>query len=494
MTKDYVINNILLMDEWDYEKNSAIGLFPDKLTCGSNKKAWWKCQNCGNEWMTKISHRNSGSKCKKCNSIKLATATEDKSLQVLFPKIAKEWDYKKNIITPNCVYPQSNKKYWWICSKKHEWQDTPAHRVERDNSCPICSNRQILVGYNDLATTFPELISEWDWEKNDCKPTEITHGSKKPINWICKRGHHWTAAVYSRTTNKQGCPYCSKELRTSYPEKTISYYVSKLFPDMVENYRSQSLGRYELDIFIPSLNIGIEYDGARWHQNTNNDIIKDTLCDKINIKLIRIREYGCPEYYSCSRKIYIHGKDMKELQNVTQQVLELLNCKLDLDVNLERDSSNILQNVISIQKDKSILKTNLITEWNWDKNKGINPEMIPIFSNRKFWWICKNNHEWSASPSHRAKGRNCPYCAGQKVLIGYNDLASLYPQIAKEWDYSKNTKKPTEVTSRNNKKYWWICAQCGHSWETRIYTRTAQGCGCPECKKKKKTKKAREKE
>lgn len=485
MTKDYVINNKDLMEEWDWEKNNVLGIFPDKLTCGSSKKAWWKCLKCGNEWMTKISHRNSGTKCRICNNIKLTTATKDKSLQTLFPIIAKEWNYKKNVITPDLVYPHSNKKYWWICNKNHEWQDTPSHRVERNNSCPICSNHQVLVGYNDLATTYPKLVSEWDWEKNDCKLTEITYGSKKPINWICKRGHSWKAVVYSRTTNKRGCPYCNKELRTSYPEKIISYYVNKLFPDSIENYRNQPLGRYELDIYIPSLNIGIEYDGSKWHQNINNDLTKDKLCDKMNVKLIRIREYGCPEYTSSAHKIYVHGKNLDELQNAVQQILSIINSKVKIDVNLERDSSYILQNVISKEKEKSISKTNLINEWNWDKNKGINPETIPLFSNRKFWWICKKNHEWYASPAHRSNGRNCPYCSGQKVLVGYNDLESQYPQVAKEWDYSKNDKKPSEINARSNKKYWWVCSKCGNSWLTSVYVRTAMNCGCPECKKEK---------
>lgn len=484
MIKDYVINNKTLMNEWDYEKNSAIGLFPDKLTCGSSKKAWWKCQKCGNEWMTRISHKNNGTKCKICNNIKLSTPTKDKSLQTLFSNVAKEWNYKKNLITPDCVYPQSNKKYWWICEKGHEWRATPTQRIGKNTSCPICSNHQVLIGYNDLATTNPELLAEWDYSKNDKKPTEITYGSKKPIYWVCKRGHHWKAVVYSRTTNKQGCPYCNKELRTSYPEKIISYYVNKLFPDSLENYRNPSLSRHELDIYIPSLNVGIEYDGSKWHQNINNDLIKDSLCDKMHIKLIRVREYGCPEYTSNSYKTYIHGKNMDELQNAVQQVLSILNSKSNIDVNLERDSSDILQNVISKEKEKSITKTNLINEWNWNKNKGINPETIPLFSNRKFWWICKNKHEWYASPAHRSKGRNCPYCAGYKVCVGYNDLASQYPQIAKEWDYLKNDKKPSEINAKTDKKYWWICSKCGHSWETSVYVRTKMHCNCPECKKK----------
>ena len=137
------------------------------------------------------------------------------------------------------------------------------------------------------------------------------------------------------------------------------------------------------------------------------------------------------------------------------------------------------------KKEKSISHTKLIDEWNWEKNRNINPEFISVFSNRKYWWVCKNGHEWIASVAHRSMGRNCPYCSGQKLLVGYNDLASQYPHIEKEWDYSKNNKKPIDINVGSNKKYWWICSKCNHSWLTSVYVRTNMGCGCPECKKKK---------
>ena len=34
--------------------------------------------------------------------------------------------------------------------------------------------REVLAGYNDLATTDSQLLSEWDYEKNKWKPTEVS--------------------------------------------------------------------------------------------------------------------------------------------------------------------------------------------------------------------------------------------------------------------------------------------------------------------------------
>ncbi len=479
------------MQEWNWEKNNALGIFPDKLTCGSSIRAWWKCKNCGYEWITKISHRGcEGSGCIKCRNLKLATADSSKSLAVLFPQIANEWNYNRNKTTPDYVYPQSNKKYWWICEKGHEWQDAPSHRVKKDNNCPICSNHKVLQGYNDICTTHSYLLNEWDYETNNALgilPTKLSYGSKVKVHWKCKKGHRWVAPMYSRTGNNENCPYCNKELRTSFPEKAIAYYVKKIFKDALENYRDDFLGKAELDIFIPSKKIAIEYDGARWHKNVTNDILKDKICLENNIQLYRIRENGCPVYVSTAEIISVIPKNDLELENAIKSLFIKINNKynfnINVEVNIQNDTNLILQNVKTKEKEKSIANSPLINEWNWNKNKGIDPAVIPAFSNKKFWWICKNGHEWLATAGHRSNGRNCPYCVGNKLLKGFNDLESQYPQLIKEWDFSKNDIKPNEVTARNTKKVWWICSKCGHSWQTAIYVRTGMNCGCPECKK-----------
>ena len=387
----------------------------------SDYRAWWKCSVCGNEWQTRISHRAKGSKCKACIHNALKTAPYEKSLAALYPQIAKEWDFKNNVVTPDKIYPQSNKTYNWICDKRHRWSDTASHRTTRQTPCPICSGKKLVVGINDLATTHKELIKEWDYEKNNelgIEPTDVTYGSKKMVYWICPRGHSWRANIYSRTSGGHNCLKCKEELRTSFPEKAISYYLGLFFQDCLENYRSNGLGKYELDIYIPSLNVGIEYDGARWHKDFKNDLKKDSLCEKLGIYLIRIRENGCAFYDRKTFTQYIQKKDSKELSDAITSLFAFINKQFNLslnaDVNLDRDGVVILSNQLTIKKKKSICDTNLIDSWDWEKNKGVDPSMIPIFSNRIFNWKCpKCKYEWPASPAHRSKGRGCAQCAGQ---------------------------------------------------------------------------------
>ena len=82
----------------------------------------------------------------------------------------------------------------------------------------------------------------------------------------------------------------------------------------------------------------------------------------------------------------------------------------------------------------------LMAEWNWEKNNDLNfdPKTLTLGSNKKVWWKCAKGHQWEATIANRINGRGCPYCAGQKVLIGYNDLQTVNPILANEWDYKKN--------------------------------------------------------
>ena len=113
-------------------------------------------------------------------------------LQTINPALAKEWNYKKNEgLTPADVRPGSDKKVWWKCAKGHKWQASILNRTI-GHGCPYCCNQLVAKGYNDLATTRPQLTTEWDFNKNKAiTPEEVTFGSDKKVWWLCKKGHSW---------------------------------------------------------------------------------------------------------------------------------------------------------------------------------------------------------------------------------------------------------------------------------------------------------------
>ena len=142
--------------------------------------------------------------------------TTKKSLAQTHPALAKEadgWD-------PTTLTFGSNVKVGWKCEFGHSWSATIASRSD-GRGCPICVNKQVLVGFNDLATTNPELAAQAD----DWDPTTLSISSGKRRNWVCKFGHQWSAVVASRS-NGVGCPVCSgnsvligfNDLATTHPE------------------------------------------------------------------------------------------------------------------------------------------------------------------------------------------------------------------------------------------------------------------------------------
>ena len=110
------------------------------------------------------------------------------------------------------------------------------------------------------------------------------------------------------------------------------------------------------------------------------------------------------------------------------------------------------------KKEKQYVSDNarLMAEWNWEKNVDFDATALTLGSNKKVWWKCNKGHDWQAIIAGRNHGFACPYCAGQKVLIGYNDLATLNPLLAQEWNYEKNGNlKPEHFVANSNKKVWW---------------------------------------
>ena len=117
---------------------------------------------------------------------------------------------------------------------------------------------------------------------------------------------------------------------------------------------------------------------------------------------------------------------------------------------------------------------------------GINdPSSVFPKSNLSFVWKCSSNekHIWKASIQNRVEGTGCPYCSNKKVLEGDNDLATLHPQLALEWDKTKNSKlHPAQVTPGSNRPVYWMCKE-GHSWRATVNSRARRGRGCLKCSK-----------
>lgn len=466
-----VITNEDLMKDWDYRENDKNGFFPDKLTLGSGKKVNWICKDCGHKWQSTIANRRIGNGCPQCALIKIGkknSKAKNGTLAERRPDLLKDWDYNKNNeigLNPETVAVGSQKYAFWKCNIcGYEWKTAISHRTgNRGTGCLQCAkNRPYIRLGKSIKTEYPKIAEEWDYENNELTPDKVAPTSQLKIHWICKRGHSYIMTPARRTKNT-GCPKCAKNHRISVKEQIVYYFIKKYFNDAICSYTSEWLGKKELDIYIPSLKTGIEYDGERYHQDLQETLDKDKLCQDSGINIIHIRELRCPKSNQLKNTINLKGYSEECLESGIKETLILLGInkpKIDID----KESIIIYKEIDKLTVKNSLLGKNpeLVEEWNYELNGKLRPEDVAPNSGLKVWWTSKKcGHTWRASIFNRNKGRGCPYCRGLTVLKGFNDAKTNIPNIDKYWDWDKNEGKPGDYHYRTHKKFYIKCPDCG---------------------------------
>ncbi|MFB2011403.1 zinc-ribbon domain-containing protein [Flintibacter sp. P01028] len=428
------------------------------------------------------------------------------------PDLAQEWNYDKNIdLTPCDVTAGSRKKVWWRCEKGHAYEQFIIKRTNRGYSCPYCSGHKALRGFNDLATVNPRLAKEWHPTKNaDLTPFDVTAGSGKRVWWMCPVGHEYQATIHDRNSDDTQCPICNAKNQTSFPEQAILYYVKKLYPDAVNRYKEIFEHSIELDVYIPSIRLGIEFDGAAWHNSATQlkrEKKKYTICQKHHITLIRVKENTDQEWNDVADAVYYIPKvrTYSELEGVIQAILDSIDRNSNMwtrknprylhsaiTVDLERDRADILNYLNEIKNSLEELRPDVVRCWDFTKNKNLVPSMFTVSSNQVVWWKCPDcGHEWQCSINSMTRpGRyGCAECSKSRRGTTYTkqvakrvgSLAETMPDLAKEWHPTKNgVLSPDDISAGHFKTVWWLCPQCGYEWEASPNNRK-RGVGCPCC-------------
>lgn len=222
-----------------------------------------------------------------------------------------------NTIDVNMLSVKSNRKVLFICPIGHEYESTPAKRAEGKN-CPYCSHHRVLIGYNDLQSQYPEIAAQWHPTRNgDLKPNDVTYGSDRTVWWQCVEcGYEWKAAVYSVSSGKSGCSHCSHS-SVSRMENELADALCSMLPMYADEIRVNRNKRIlivtdsdgnmigsrlkEIDILIPSLHVGIEFNGKYWHNDEHimervglssgeYDKRKTIAADKLGLNLLFVNE------------------------------------------------------------------------------------------------------------------------------------------------------------------------------------------------------------
>ena len=338
-----------LLLQWHPQKNGV--LTPESVSKGSHKMIWWKCEY-GHEWESPAYARagkNTG--CPYCNGKKVASGQDLKSL---YPEIAAQWHPTKNgSFRPDQVTPGSRKNVWWRCRHGHQWSAMVKTRVEGSN-CPVCANRIVISGENDLQTSSPELAKQWHPTKNgSLKPSEVLSGSPRKVWWRCEKGHEWQAAIYARSKGS-GCPLCAGK-------KVIS-------------------GENDLQSQFPKL-------AAQWLQEKNGSLTPSEVTASSNKKV----------WWRCER-----GHEWQAA--IASRTTKNTGCPYCTG-----------RKVLAGFNDLATVHPLVAAQWHPTLNAPLEPTMVTAGSSRKVWWRCTDGHEWKAIIFSRtgAKKCGCPECAGK---------------------------------------------------------------------------------
>lgn len=332
----------------------------------------------------------------------------------------------------------SEQKVFWKCKEGHSWAASIKNRSLKKSNCPLCSQleqgdrvRNALLKKSgiSLGSSFPNLLSEWDYEKNKITPFNIAPKSNLKVWWICPNGHSHYKSIAGKTSG-DSCPSCYKQKRSKIARdvriaKTGT--LDKAFPeiakqwDLIKNNAQPSNfppGSKEKVWWICSM-------GHSW---------------EANISSRTKQKQGCPFCYRQNQKI------------------------------------NSLS--LAIKKHGSLRERNpsFLVEWDFVKNKNTKPTDVTLNNKTKVWWICNKDHSYSQSPYDRNHGHGCPICSKQKKIDSYKlkiletrgSLKDNNPELLDIWDFEKNLPiTPDKLTSGSYEKVWWKCSK-GHSWQDPV--------------------------
>ena len=320
-----------LVAEWS-DKN--LPLMPDMVLPCANKKAWWICIF-GHEWVAKISDRYYGSQCPFCEGHKLYKGFND--LAANYPELATEWSERNAPKRPEDVFPKSRENVWWRCRVCGcEWRAVIDSRV-KGLSCPVCSDRAVLSGYNDLATTDPELLNEWDYERNgDLSPDRISRNSFRVVWWTGSCGHRWRAKIANRVLDQEPCHICRREFSKEYADLLLRYYVTGAgFSIVTEN--GELIG-IPLANYIAEKNATIEISKPTYNSGFGyrTEVVRSELCHRKQIKLIRILQKRDREFDNCVNITRLDASD-EALQEAIIRALGLLKIVIREDMRINRE-------------------------------------------------------------------------------------------------------------------------------------------------------------
>jgi hypothetical protein len=375
--------------EWHPSLND--GLRPEDVGRASNKKVWWLCSVCGNEWQIQVCNRTRGSSCRKCAMAAKRAPKPGESLADKWPVLTREWHPTLNgDLQPSEVRPSSHRKVCWLCAEcGHEWEASIDNRAA-GSGCPVCarsarvrsrSERKANTSnattpanairhaakefqrFTSFAERFPAVAAEWHPIRNgDLRPESVRFASNVRAWWLCPTcEHEWHAVINSRGRGGVGCPRCGRRRagRANAKPKPGQSLADR-FPQVA----------------------------AQWHPERNEDLTPDLVSAKSGQRVWWL----CPD---CSN----------EWQAPVFSRANGFGCKRCATLRAAEKYS-----VPGVNGSLAERRPALAAQWHPTRNGDLLPTAVTATSGKKVWWKCEYGHEWQAFINNRVQAPGCPKC------------------------------------------------------------------------------------
>ncbi len=283
------------------------------------------------------------------------------------------------------------------------------HQVHKEQPEEVGPNTSLLA---------EELQAQWQEKLNrHLGHISIKPNSKRKVWWSCDQcpdglPHVWEAYVYNRTQGT-GCPFCSGTAICQH----------------------NTLARKAPEVAL------------YWDAVKNNLLSPDQLTVSSRMRA-HWKCSACLHEWQASVSDRVHGKT---------------GCPKCAKANAGRKADGTRQKHPTF----AIAKHALLEQWDHDRNRhhGNFPDNTTLQSCKLIWWRCHECptgkvHSWQARADLRTRGKGCPCCVGRK-LCQRNSLETVCPDVAADFDITKNGVSPAEVTGSTHTKYNWLSDEPG---------------------------------
>ena len=488
-----------IREVFSQEMNPDIDL--SKLGTGSKKRIVWGCSECGRSWETELHSRIKYSdgkytvlRCPHYNTTK-RNQNEIRHLSDI-PAIMRFWA-PENTSDPTVLPENAVTKVNLLCPDcGYGWISSPVSFFRNSMKCPACEqHRAVQPGVTDLFTLVPDLGRYYDYSKNqNIDPSTLGVGSREDIHWKCPDcGREWEAQVNTRLIKENG-EYRVKQCRSCYLTDPSRFTAVAAIPELVQFW---DFNNNTIDINLTPSHSETE---VNWRCKKCSYTWSSSPRD-------RLKGLGCPccdtgkkimsglndALTKCPDLTNIYDPSLNTAQDLTKTALYsddifTWHCKTcgytwTASVRNTAQSSCHCPNCLhrrAIPGFNSLADKRPDLMKMWSEKNSKTP--LDVLCNSYYWatWHCTVcEGEFNAYVTDMVNGKECPFCSDERVLPGFNSLATRYPDLSKQWcdeDFSADEILPTSCYRGN-----WRCPNCGGVYQAPVINMVLGNEQCPYC-------------